>query len=200
MLAGGSGRRLGLVDKPELLLQGRRLLDIALDAVQPALTVVVGPRREMPDGTLTAREDPPGGGPAAALLAGLGALREYLGIDRPGPDDLVAVLASDLPGIDRATVAALYAAVSGDALDGAVLVDPTGRPQYLAGVWRWRALADSAARRRSWHDRRLSDLLGPLIGVTVAADEDRSADVDRPEDVSRWRLAAPETQPPDGGS
>ncbi len=200
VLAGGSGRRLGRLDKPGLLHHGRRLVDIALAAVEPALTVVVGPDRVLPFGILQTWEDPPGGGPAAGLLAGLGALREHLGLARPGPDDLVVVLASDLPGIDRPAVAALSAAVTRNGLDGAVLSDPDGRLQYLAGVWRWCALLDSAARRASWHDGRLSDLLGPLIGATVPVDEASSADVDRPDDLVRWQLAAPESPPPDDRS
>jgi molybdopterin-guanine dinucleotide biosynthesis protein A len=200
VLAGGAGRRLGRVDKPGLLHHGRRLVDIALSAVEPALTVVVGPGRVLPAGILQAREDPPGGGPAAGLLAGLTALRDYLGVPCPGPDDLVVVLASDLPGINRRDIQSLHEAIRRDGIDGAVLTDPGGRPQYLAGVWRWRALLDSAERRTCWHNGRLSDLLAPLIGAVVPVDEVASADVDRPEDVVRWRLQAPASHPPDDGS
>lgn len=175
-------------------------MDIALVAVEPALTVVVGPDRALPGGTLQTRENPVGGGPAAALLAGLTALGKHLDIGRPGPGDLVAVVASDLPGINRESVAALVSVVTGDGIDGAVLVDPGGRLQYLAGVWRWCALLDSAGRRPSWHGGRLSDLLGRLIGATVLVDEASSADVDRPEDLARWQSPAPEPDPPDGGS
>lgn len=199
ILAGGSGRRLGLVDKPGLLLHGRRLVDIALAAVAPALTVVVGPHRVLSPGILQTREDPAGGGPAAALLAGLRTLAEHRRGDSPGATDLVAVLASDLPGIDRAAITALADAV-GEELDGAVLRDPRGRSQYLAGVWRWRALLASAGRRPSWHDARLADLVGPLIGVTVPVDGAVGADVDRPEDLARWQITAPESRPPEDGS
>lgn len=206
ILAGGSGRRLGLVDKPGLLLHGRRLVDIALAAVAPALTVVVGPDRELPPGTLQVLENPPGGGPAAALVAGLRALAEHRApadredVSGPGTRDLVVALASDLPGIDRAAVRALADAVVREGLDGAVLCDPDGRRQYLAGVWRWSALLGSVALRPSWHDARLSDLLAPLIGATVPVDVGVGADVDRPEDLIRWKLTAPESQPAEDGS
>lgn len=197
ILAGGSGRRLGLIDKPGLLRHGRRLVDIALAAVSPALTVVVGPDRELALGVLQTREDPPGGGPAAALVAGLRALADHHGGSGPDAQDLVVVLASDLPGIDRASIRALADTVGGHRINGAVLRDSGGRRQYLAGVWRWQALMDSVMTRRSWHDARLSDLLEPLIGATVLVDEGVGADVDRPEDMARWQLAAPESQPPD---
>lgn len=199
ILAGGSGRRLGLVDKPGLLLDGRRLVDIALAAVSPALTVVVGPDRGLPAGTLHTREDPVGGGPAAALVAGLMTLSKHPGAG-PGATGLVAVLAADLPGIDSTAVGALVDAVIRQGIDGAVLSDPGGRPQYLAGVWRWQVLLRATAVRPSWHNGRLSDLLGPLIGATVAADDRTSADVDHPADLIRWGLTTGGSEPPDGGS
>src|ERR1700712_830522 len=88
---GGAGRRLGLVDKPALLVRGRTLLSLALDAVAPALTVVVGPPRELPSDVLQTREDPPQGGPAAALVAGLATLLAAGVTD--DERDLVTVLA-----------------------------------------------------------------------------------------------------------
>ncbi|MCW2606336.1 MAG: molybdopterin-guanine dinucleotide biosynthesis protein, partial [Frankiales bacterium] len=63
VLAGGSGRRLGGVDKPGLLVDGTSLLDRVLGAVARAGTVVVvGPERPAARPVVWAREDPPGGG------------------------------------------------------------------------------------------------------------------------------------------
>jgi len=190
VLAGGTGRRLGNLDKPELVVGDRRLLDIALAAVTPARTVVVGPARSLPIGVLSAREHPPLGGPAAALVAGLAALSSGCElVETPRADDLVAVLAADLPGIDDAWVSSLVRAVKESQSSGAVLIDPDGRSQYLAGVWRWGSLAASAAGRQSWTGARVHDLLGHLIGVRVAADHRTVADVDIPADLPKWGIS-----------
>ena len=94
ILAGGQGRRLGGRDKPALLVGGRTLLDVALDAVSGGPTVVVGSAPGSAGRVFGVAEDPPGGGPAAAVAAGFAALPAL-----PGAA-MVAVLAADLPGID----------------------------------------------------------------------------------------------------
>jgi molybdopterin-guanine dinucleotide biosynthesis protein A len=126
VLAGGGARRLGGVPKPTLEVGGRPLLARVLDAVADASpAVVVGPRVEgLPREPLWAREDPPGSGPVAGLRAAAGLL------DAP----VVAVLAADLPFLDAPAVGLLRDAVAAGA-DAAVLVDDTGRDQYLAAVW-----------------------------------------------------------------
>ncbi len=177
VLAGGRGRRLGGADKPALRLGARTLLDVALAAVAGVPTVVVGPERALPAGVLAAREDPPGGGPAAAIIAGLGALPTL-------PDAaLLVVLAADLPAIDATTVGWLCAGVGGR--DGAVPVDAEGRRQWLAGVWRCGALVRTAARRADWSGRSVRELLGPLQPVGLTGLEGATVDVDTPEDWSR---------------
>ncbi len=182
VLAGGSGRRLGGVDKPALRIGGRTLLDVALAAVAGAPTVVVGPVREVPDGVLIVREDPPGGGPAAAVAAGLTGLPNNLPGDAP-----VAVLAADLPAIDGATVGRLCASLTGQAStrDGAVLVDAQGRRQWLIGVWRLGPLVAAVRRRPDWHGGSLRELLGPLDPEPVPGHEAATADVDTPDDLRR---------------
>lgn len=190
-MAGGSGARLGLVDKPALRLGPRSLLDIALAAVAPAHTVVVGPPRELDAEVSQTREEPPGGGPAAAVVAGV----EYLAAHgrSPGPADpaLVVVLAADLPGIDRSSVDLLTAAVLDRKLSGAVLLDPTGRSQYLAGVWRLTHLLGRCRSRPSWHGGRLSDLLAPLIGERLPVGRQASADLDTATDALEWGVELP---------
>ncbi len=122
VLAGGAGRRMGGRDKPAMTIDGRSLLRIALDAVAGcARVVVVGPVRSPLDGgreVTWTRERPPGGGPAAALAAGVHALAEA---GPPAPAGaLVAVLAADLPAVTAATVDRLAAALSAGAdADGA---------------------------------------------------------------------------------
>lgn len=191
VLAGGAGRRLGLVDKPALLSGARTLLQVALAAVAPALTVVVGPHRDLPSGVLQAREEPPGGGPAAALVAGLTVLTG--GSAGFGAADLVVVLAADLPRIDLRAIDRLAAAVRSELTDGAILVDPNGRSQYLAGVWRLTALARAARSRTSWHDAPVSELLGSLTAAGVPADRPTTADVDTTADLLEWGIVPAET-------
>ncbi len=199
VLAGGSARRLGLVDKPALLLGSVSLLDIALRAVAPARTVVVGPRRELGADVLQTREDPPGGGPAAALATGVEFLAAHdrtHGSAEPALPALVVVLAADLPGIDAGSVDLLTAAVVEQGLPGAVLLDPAGRSQYLAGVWRLPDLLERCRSRPSWDGGRLSDLLAPLIGARLPVDGRVSADLDVAADLLEWGVQ----RPPDGPS
>src|SRR5438093_914016 len=92
VLAGGAGRRMGGADKAALAVAGRPMLHRVLAAVADASPqVVVGPPRAgLPAGVVRAQEDPPGGGPVAAVAAGLGALAAH-------GAEVVAVLAADLP-------------------------------------------------------------------------------------------------------
>jgi molybdenum cofactor guanylyltransferase len=113
VLAGGRARRLGGADKPALEVSGRPLLDSAREALRGARRVVV----VGPGGDTT--EDPPGGGPLAALAAGLSLC------DAP----VVAVLAADLPFVTAAVVSLLVEAAP------ALAVDDQGRDQYLLAAY-----------------------------------------------------------------
>lgn len=181
VLAGGSGRRLGGVDKPALDVGGSTLLDRVLRAVEGAgAVVVVGPPRDLPPHVVQLREDPPGGGPAAALAAGLGAVAA----------PAVAVLAADLPQVSVALVTALRAAAAGH--DGALLVDDDGRDQVLTGVWST-AILRAAAAGQDLHGRPLRAVLGGLDVVRVPAAGlglRGWADCDTPQDLRRARERA----------
>ncbi|EHR51037.1 molybdopterin-guanine dinucleotide biosynthesis protein A [Saccharomonospora marina XMU15] len=184
ILAGGAARRLGGIDKPMLAPQGPPLLYRAVAAVAGAdPVVVVGPRRQGLPRVRWTRENPPGGGPVAALVAGLELVHT----------ELVAVLAADLPGIATATVERLVAAVCGTAgtggtaggaaADGAVLVDADGRRQWLVGVWwvaRLRAVLPARPQGAS-----LRSTLGRLSIVEVVARQGEADDVDTPADLER---------------
>jgi molybdopterin-guanine dinucleotide biosynthesis protein A len=123
VVAGGEARRLGGVDKPALTVGARTLLDRVLAACRDAATtVVVGPRRPTCRPVTWAREDPPGGGPLAALDAGL----------RRVTSRTVVVLSADLPFLRRSTVGELLTAADG--ADGAVAFD--GRDQPLCAAYR----------------------------------------------------------------
>ncbi|SFL18831.1 NTP transferase domain-containing protein [Streptomyces pini] len=158
VIAGGAARRLGGADKPALTVGGRTLLDRVLDAcADAARTVVVGPRRPTARPVDWVREDPPGGGPLAALDAGL----------RRTGSGTVLVLSADLPFLTPATVRALLDAVHGtdgthgihhgtapgpDAPDGAIVVDD-GCAQPLLGAYRAESLRRELALLTAEHGR-----------------------------------------------
>jgi len=178
VLAGGSGRRLGGIDKPALQVAGSSLLERVLTAVAAAArVVVVGPPRALPPELVQVREQPPGGGPGAALVAGLPH------VTAPA----LAVLAADLPRIGGAVVHALRAAAVGH--DGALLVDDDGVDQVLTGVWSTPALR-AALDGHDLTDRPLRPLLRSLDVVRVpAADAGVPGwtDCDTPADLARAR-------------
>ena len=124
ILAGGRGSRLGGQDKPGLVVGDDMLIASVARAgtgAGAAQIVVVGPERPGLDGVSVVREEPPGAGPVAALRRGLA--------EASAP--WVAVLAADLPFLRASHLEALRAAAEGG--PGAILVDDTGRPQWLAG-------------------------------------------------------------------
>lgn len=183
VLAGGSGRRLGGIDKPALTLGAATLLDLALAAVTGAPVVVVGPPRDLPAGVLQVRESPSGGGPAAALAAGLRVVADQL--PELGPSAVVVVLAADLPGVRSTSVSRLVRGLDEEST-GAVLIDAAGRDQYLVGAWKLGPLRSAVAARPDWSGARLSDLLGPLVSTRIRAQGDEVADIDTPADLDRW--------------
>ena len=134
VVAGGQARRLAGAAKPQLRVDGRTMLDRVVAAVHDAqVVVVVGPAQPVGAQVVWCREDPPGGGPVAAVAAGL---------PETAAEEIV-VLAADLPWIAPA-IPALRAALPGAGV--AVLVDATGRPNYLAAAWARRDLAAALHR------------------------------------------------------
>jgi len=196
VLAGGAGRRLGGVAKPLLQVGGRSMLDRVLDAVADAdPRVVVGPDSLIvPPGVRRVSEQPPGGGPVAALVAGLstvdGAARlSTVDGARPGPGT-VAVLAADLPFL---TPQAIIELRRQSTVDGAVYVDTEGRRQLLCGVWRTAALRRRLTQIPQHHGAALRDLLAGLDVAEVVHQTGGPPpwyDCDSPEELDRaerWR-------------
>ena len=138
VLTGGRSSRLGGVHKPELRVGGRAMAERVLAAVRDAdRSVVVGPAVRTAPVDLVTREEPPGGGPVAALVAGL------VGVRAP----MVAVLAADLPFLDAATVRTLREALAAEPAAAVALpVDAQGRDQLLCAVWRTAALRAALAQ------------------------------------------------------
>jgi molybdopterin-guanine dinucleotide biosynthesis protein A len=130
ILAGGPSARLGGADKALVSFGGVTLFERAVAAVRDAERIIgVGPQRDvgLSAGVTWVQEDPPGGGPVAALAAGLSLVAA----------DLVAVLAVDHPLITGEHIATLLASVS---RDGAMALDDRRRRQPLLAVYRSAAL------------------------------------------------------------
>ncbi|MEV7090218.1 NTP transferase domain-containing protein [Streptomyces sp. NPDC093085] len=184
VLAGGAARRLGGVDKPGVRVGGRALLDRVLAACDGAAdTVVVGGRRPTARPVRWAREEPPGGGPLAALDAGVRAVRRDA--------RTVVVLSADLPFLSRATVRRLVDALDGSGAEAALLTDADGRDQPLVAAYRAeplrREIALLATEYGSLGGLPLR-LLAQELGLTrVDAGPLASFDCDTWEDVSAAR-------------
>jgi len=205
VLAGGRAARLGGADKPGLVVGARTLLAAVVSAATEAgagQVVVVGPARPGIAGAGPGssgrvefvREDPPGTGPVAGLRCGLG---------RVGAP-WVAVLAADMPFLRARHLVALLAAAgrpepgpgwsasqdrAGPPGRGAILVDETGRPQWLAGCWPAAALR---GRLDGYPGDSLHGLLDPLQPVRLSyppgpGDPPPWLDCDTAVDLSRAR-------------
>ncbi|MEV7416018.1 NTP transferase domain-containing protein [Streptomyces sp. NPDC089919] len=179
VLAGGAASRLGGADKPGLRVGARTLLDRVLAACADArTTVVVGGRRATARPVAWALEEPPGGGPLAALHAGL----------RQTTAETVLVLSADLPFLDRATVRAL---LDGPGPEGTLLRDADGRDQPLVAAYRAeplrRELALLAAEHGGLTGLPLRALLAELELARIAGPAAAAFDCDTWDDLAAAR-------------
>lgn len=182
VLAGGAAKRLGGADKPAVSVGGRALLDRVLGVCRDAgCTVVVGGRRATARPVVWAREDPPGGGPLAALDAGV---RQ---IGAPA----VLVLSADLPFLGERTVRQLIGALDTSGREAALLTDAGGRDQPLVAAYRTeplrRELALLVTEYGSLTGLPLRLLTQELDLARIAAEPLASFDCDTWEDISAAR-------------
>ena len=139
--------------------------------------IVVGPESAGSAHTIVVREEPPFTGPLAALAAALPDVRA----------ELVLLLSCDLvqPG---SVCAALTAQVPEPHLDGAVLRDAEGRPQWLAGLYRTAALRAGIDRLHDATDHApLRAVLDRQRLSWIDAPPEVTADIDAPADLERAR-------------
>lgn len=174
VLAGGAARRLGGADKPGVRVGGRALLDRVLAACPDAsTTVVVADPRPTARPVVWAREDPPGGGPLAALDAGL----------RHATARYVVVLSADLPFLQEATARLLLTVLRTGGADGVLLTDADGRDQPLVAAYRIPSLRGELAALTKEH----GSLTGlPLRRLTAALDLTRVPDPVASFDCDTW--------------
>jgi molybdopterin-guanine dinucleotide biosynthesis protein A len=185
LLTGGSSRRLG-VDKATLRIGDERLVDhvarALVDTVSPV--VEVGPGyTQLP----AVREDPPGDGPLAALVAGADALRASAAPTR------VVVLAVDLPFVEAAVVEWLVTHAAPESV--VPVVD--GRSQPLCARYSVDALA-TARDLVATGERSMRALLAAIPVHEAHEDEWNEVatartfrDVDTAEDADALGLSPP---------
>lgn len=184
IVAGGQGSRMGGVSKADLVIGGRRLLDIVLSAVTGAATTVVVGDVAVPGGVLLTREDPPGTGPAAGLLAGLDAVGS--------PEPWTLVLACDLPDAPAAVRRLTDAlATAPEEADGLCLGDAGGELQHLAALYRTPALRSAFA---AWGDPANRSVRGVMASLALLPVDPGGAsveDLDTPEQLAHWVASNP---------
>lgn len=181
VLTGGRARRMGGVDKAAVVVGGRTLAARVAGAVAGAgRVIVVGPvPDDFPAGTIATHEAPPGGGPVAAIAAGVAQVTA----------GEVAVLAVDLPFLTEAAIDALRDA-RGDAAV-ALPVDGAGRDQPLCSLWRTgalRAALDAVGEPAGAPVHRLVAAAGPVVRVPGLAPA--WFDCDTPADLAQAESGA----------
>ena len=185
LLAGGRATRVDGAVKPLFEVGGTTLLERALTAARGAgaerITVVGPVLAEIPDVTWV-REDPPHGGPAAAVVAALASWPD-------AAPEWTLVLACDLPRAgDAAALLRESAALTPSGVDGLCLADETGRPQWLTALYRTAPLRRAASRLPDGgRDAPVRALVDDLAIAVVADRDGRSRDVDTWEDLRRAR-------------
>ena len=171
ILAGGAARRMGGEDKALITIGATSLLQRVLGAVAEAERVIcVGPRRSTAVDVEWTQEDPPGGGPVAALAAGLARVT--------APVTLVAAV--DLPFLQRTVVSRLVTACMD--CEAALVVDETGFPQPLIAAYQTGPLRQRLSKLRDPRGAAMKDLLeglpySLLEAPGVALDCDTRVDV-----------------------
>lgn len=185
VLAGGASRRFA-PDKLAEKVEGRPLLDRALASLpEHATVVVVGPVRDVARPVIFTSEEPPGGGPAAGLVAGVSrALAE-------SPEAIV-VLPADAPLGGQAARILLSRLDAESSAEAVVGVDVHGREQPLQLALRPAAAealvaAAGPSGAAGVSARRLLDALRPGLITQVLASAELW-DIDTPDQLLAWKL------------
>ena len=185
VLAGGSGQRLGGVDKAALPIDGTPALERLLASLPDAMPVIVaGPERTVARPVTFRPESPAGGGPVAGIAAAMPAV---------ATPNLI-IVATDMPwsGPIITGLTERFALSSADAL---IPVSNDGRRQVLCCVWRTDALRGALGELGEPRGRSVRSLVA-LASVDEwhldMAESGLLADIDTPDDLARVQ-----EQPPD---
>lgn len=179
VLAGGRASRLGGADKASVVIDGRALVDHVLAALEGCpRRIVVGPPSLARPGIELVRENPPFGGPVAAIAAALDVLEASV--------DEAWLLACDLPRAARIVELLGDRPLPGGA-DGVALVDVEGRTQWLAGRYRVGALRQAVAELADVDGAAMRALLAPLRIETVPDPDGAAIDLDTWAAIEHYR-------------
>ena len=191
VLAGGRSSRFG-GDKLAIRVDGRPLLDRAIDAVRAVTSevVVVAPpdvERLVPDGVRVAHDERPFDGPLAGLAAGLAALEPHV--------ERAIVVAGDMPSLVPAVLARLIAALASAPSAGVAVLGSDGDAPPLPMAVDVRRATVAVASLRTDGERRLRALIGALETEVVPAGAWRAddplgvtlVDIDVPADLDTRR-------------
>ena len=183
VLAGGTSRRFG-TDKLDALVGGVSLLDAALATLPTSVDLLlVGPPRATTRTATWVREDPPGGGPAAGIVAGMRAA-----LARGA--DVVAVLPADAPGSGPAA-RVLLRELAEHPRDGAVVgLGADGREQPLQLALSRPAAEQLAGTPGGGQGASARALVASLVPSARRVPLPPAAlyDVDTPAQLAVWRL------------
>lgn len=175
VLAGGRGARLGGRDKGEIRIDGRRLIDIVVDAalaVDCERVIVAG--ETVSTSATNVVERPRFGGPVAGLAAAL---------PETG-SEWILLLACDLPqAADLCRLIDDAAGQTGPQGDG-LIVSAAGRSQWLAGLYRRTAIEARLDRLDEPSDASLREVLGDLELQEAEDPAGWSRDIDTPDDLA----------------
>ncbi len=166
MLTGGGSTRLGQ-DKATAVVAGRRMIDRLLDAIPADVPViVVGPDPQVGRPLQVITEQPPGGGPAAGIAAGLTL------VSTPA----VAVIAADMPFAVQVVVQLLAELADAEA----VVPVADGHPQGLCAVYSTAALRRVSVAAGTSMRQVLAQL--DVRHIPVAAHD--LVDIDTPDELA----------------
>lgn len=147
ILAGGRARRMGGVDKRELVVDGRTIFDRQVEVLAPRVAEIVVASPRAIAGYRTVADPVAGFGPLAGIAAGLAAART----------PWLVVVAGDMPYLSGALIDALRARTAGE--PDAVGLRVGGLPEPLVSALRVAACAPVVARRIAAGQRKASELL-----------------------------------------
>lgn len=185
VMAGGHGSRLGGVDKAAILLQGVPLVDRCIDAVRSfgaERVIVAGPRNAGTRADACVRESPLFSGPLAALDVGIQEARA----------PWVMVLACDLVSPSQVADQLNDAlSIAPPDVEGILLEDEAGYPQWLASAFRTKALLNAVEQYRiesgTLENASLRAVFQRLRLQRITARPGSTEDIDTPEQLADAR-------------
>jgi molybdopterin-guanine dinucleotide biosynthesis protein A len=140
ILAGGKAKRLGGVDKRELVVAGRTIFERQVDALRPCVAEIIVSSPRPIAGYRTVADPVADVGPIAGIAAGLAAVTT----------PWLFVLAGDMPGVHRAFIDLILSRADTESDAVGIRIGQLPEPLCTAlrvAVWRPIVMARIAARR-----------------------------------------------------